>query len=756
MALPVEPERGMHREQVSPVVPHRPALRALREVLLPEDHRELELPSVADLTACATSLARGVRRKALLPVPTNPIELALARRGDEVLVSCYGTDSAPVVHVWNRRVALSRLLEACAHAAMESARFDPDPNGRRLAVRLAERALAVDASLAPAPEGRDVLCRGGCLQSVAGAPLAFGFAASIGEGGEPTADRSLRADIHAMLFDGVLWGFVRGRRIVLARGPILLAVQRMVHAVRAMVDAWEMGRPAHVRLRAGGLTIAMRLDRHGHVSLTFATADGDEVTAAAMDVPTAGLPVLALASELLRALVTTDRSQSRNLRVRALRTEVRDLRRSVRIRRRVLGFENRDPDHLRSASVAWAREGSRTGSARSVTAHGGALRFSERWRFEVDGLSPDAVFLCGDRIVICTPHHTAALGRDQGELLWAREGSGMRGAMAGQVLLRASPDGHVELCDPTDGEPFAHARIALRGTAPLEAWWVHGPSVPPLAILAETPRRLVAVDLRTGELRWRFVSPSEGAVRMRRAGRVLITTGGSAITALDVASGEVVWRHGEAAAFHTRAAICGDVVISASGQPGEAGVLCGIDLYSGKLRWRRAIDEAPASDPLPAGRAALLAVGGALASVDAASGNPRWSEPDPGIARGASALVIDDDLVINTPEGNALALGLDEGRVRWEQALAGPAPDEMPRRLEPVLRGGALFLPSQAVHVLRPSDGAPLADPLAADLVPDLLRLDERGWAYVAEESGPLAAFAPAPKLTLITGGSRR
>jgi hypothetical protein len=34
--------------------------------------------------------------------------------------------------------------------------------------------------------------------------------------------------------------------------------------------------------------------------------------------------------------------------------------------------------------------------------------------------------------------------------------------------------------------------------------------------------------------------------------------------------------------------------------------------------------------------------------------------------------------------------------------------------------------------------------------VPDLVRVDERGWVYVAEESGHLAAYAPAPQLTLV------
>ena len=32
--------------------------------------------------------------------------------------------------------------------------------------------------------------------------------------------------------------------------------------------------------------------------------------------------------------------------------------------------------------------------------------------------------------------------------------------------------------------------------------------------------------------------------------------------------------------------------------------------------------------------------------------------------------------------------------------------------------------------------------------------VDERGWVYVAEESGHVAAYAPAPQLRMIRGGA--
>jgi hypothetical protein len=67
-----------------------------------------------------------------------------------------------------------------------------------------------------------------------------------------------------------------------------------------------------------------------------------------------------------------------------------------------------------------------------------------------------------------------------------------------------------------------------------------------------------------------------------------------------------------------------------------------------------------------------------------------------------------------------------------------------------VLRHGALFIPSAHVHILRPTDGAELTTDTGCDLVPDLLRVDERAWFYVAEESGHVRAYASAPQLSLV------
>lgn len=749
-----EVPRNVRRTSLLPPEAHQPVL----DLLVGEDGEDLEgdaleIPPLAELTAAVTSLARGHRRKALLPLGGTPTELALVRRGDDLLVSHYETGGAPEIHVLDRQVDLREVLNVCARATLESARYETDPTARQVAVRVAERAMRSTLSedlgtLHP------TLRRGGAIEAPGEeTPLAFGFHARIFPGTAPAPDTSARADVHALLFDGELWAWVRGHHVPLVRGPIMLAVQRMVETVRTVVEAAASGRPVNVRHGAGGFQYGVRLDASGRASMSLGTGD-DAVAASALDVAQVTLPVLRLTSDLLRALVAVDRGQSRNLRVRSLREEVRGLRRAVRQRDTSQGFENDDTDRLRIAAALTDNELTPSPASRAPVP---SLRFGERWRIAIDGLDASSTFFCGDRMVLATPRHMVAVDRDRGEVIWAREGNGGTTLMAGRVLLRLSPEGDVELCDVEDGESYAVARIAPRVSGPACGLLTSGGALPPVAVLAEAAHRLVGLDLRTGEPRWRFTSRSGGSFRLERSGRVLLVTcGDGAVHALDVVTGEDLWRFSERVRFAQAPTVCGETVVAVAGEPNsQRGAAFGIDLFSGRNLWRTELGAGVTAPPVSAGRMALVATNDTLVhALDAATGELRWKAPDPGLGAGAAALVVDEMLVTNAPAGELRCTELASGSTRWSRTLADPVADDVPRRLEPVLRGGALFVPAASVHVVRPTDGTDLAAHMPCDLVPDLLRVDERGWVYVAEESGHVAAYAPVAHLRLVRGGA--
>jgi outer membrane protein assembly factor BamB len=714
---------------------------------------DVDIPALSELTAAMTSLAIGSKRKSLLPLVTTAVEYALVRRGDSVLVSCYGTASAPVVYQLDRKVPLRRLLDTCAQAMIDEASLERDPTSRQIAMRVAERALG--AKIAPDPDGRitPMNQRGGELDSPGeDVPLAFGYEAAIFPSSSASQGRSSRADVHALLFEGHLWGFVRGRKLSLVRGPILLAAHRMVVAVRTLIDSWESTRPTHVRLRAGDFQIAMRKSSHQLVSVELSASGRGDLTATSLTIAEAALPILKLASDLLRSLVAADRGQSRNLRVRALREEVRALRREIRSRRSADSFVNLDPDRLRMHHPGDSEPAPSNDKLPS-------LLFDERWRICLEGLDANSVFMCGDRLVIATQTHVVAVSRDDGEILWARPGQASTTLMAGSVMIRLSAEGDVELCSVDDGEPYCTTQISPRIGGPPVGLMAGGGKIPPVAIVTEGSHRLVAIDVRTGEPRWRFASRSGGEFRLKKVGRVLLVTcGEDAIHALDIATGEDVWRFAERGCFQFKPLVSRETVVTAAVRGPREGTLFAVDLFSGAPKWRAELGGPPTSDPLAAGGTVLVSRAGEEASLSAhclESGEVRWETRDPGLGIGGSGLAVDDAWIVNAPFGQVSALDVQTGDVRWTANLADALADEIPRRLEPVLRGGALFVPASSVHVVRPADGQKLSASLPCELVPDLMRVDERGWVYVAEESGYLAAYAPKPMLTLIKGGTR-
>lgn len=727
-------------------------LSALRSILLGDLKAPDEIPSLPDLIAGVSALADASRGRVTIALGQAPAEFTFVREGEHVRIDCYTTESTPEVLQRGRRVRLMTLLHGCAAAGISAGQASLGTTMGRAMLTLAQGLWNVSVAPERARKAA-VTCHGGSLEGPGDdVALAFGFRAQIAPPTGQARGSYGFSDVHALLFEGELWAFARTRRVVLCRGPILPAAQRMTDAVRGLIDAWRSDRDLNIRLRGGDVTTAIRLTG-GQVDLQVSGVDGT-VVLRRLQVREVALPILRLTADILRRLVQVDRAQSQNLRVAALRQEVRELRRLVRRSERDDGFENQHPDRLRLASSA-PLEVPEEPHSTTPSGQPGRLRYVERWSAEIDGLDASSVFPCGDQLVVANPKMTFALSRTDGRVLWSQASQRASMLLVGKVLLRLHASGQLDLLDVTTGSQFAGCRIAPRTATP-RAYFAGGGGLPPVAVLTEGNRRLVAVDLRTGELRWRFRGRGGGGLQVRRAGRVLLVTcGDGSIEALDVATGEVVWRYCDRARFCLTPTVVDEVVCATAGEPGGgAGGLVGIDLYSGRRLWQQRLPSAPSAPPVATTAAAIVPFGGArqarIAAISPQSGEKLWVCQDPGLDHGGCALEVDGGLIVNTPRGRVMALDLDSGDCRWSQSLSNPLTDDVPRRLMPRLRHGVLFTPSARVHVLRPTDGKELAQNIPCDLVPDFLEVDAHGFMFVGEESGHLRAYATAPHLSLV------
>lgn len=749
-----------------------------------------------DLAYSLAELARGARTRAttrLEPVGS-PWELGLERCGDELVVTVFRGGPSPEVAVFERRLpfarAAARVLSSLAELAPEplpSNDAEPDavtplapfvsplfdvPRPRRLApvaeprfvaplrgeaeaCAHAELAAALDSALAPSP----VTTVPVSIEAPADAP--FSIAAELTlrvASGAARADAVARSDLFALLFRGRvrITAFEAEREI---DGVFVFPfVEQLVSLAADAVDAWAQGRGLHRRFEATGMLAGLRLTPAGVVSLTVGKARSplsertESWTFPGIDVVALAEGVLTFGRAVLRAVVRRDRAQSQNLRLAALRTSLRELDEHLREAREDGAMVNATPNAYRAFAIAPVPkpEPDAFGHAR--------LRFAAKWLAEVPALDLRSTFLCGDALVLGSATQTTVLHRATGEIVWQRELPRAVSVPTPAGLARLGSDGSVTLHDLATGDAVYQVRLAPRvGTAASGAV-VSGPGLPRLFLVSEGKNHLCAIDLDAGEVRWRYAARRGHSFRLRRAGRlVVVASGDAALVALDVVTGELVWRYCDRLGFAGHVAFDRDALFVVAGH-GGAGVRGGsrlhhLDPWSGAGRWRRELPArmVPTGAPLLTPHAVILASrergGTTLAAFDRATGEPLWERP--ASLAPASCLVVDDLVVLNGEDGVLVAVDAGTGALRYRHVFAGEADGDRPRRLEPVLRSGALFVPQKDVHVVRPRDGA-LLGTVAADLVPDLLRVDEKCNVYVAEESGHVAAFGAAPRLALV------
>lgn len=715
-----------------------------------------------DLALALSDLAHRPRGKALVRFYDEPWEVCVERRGARAALSVYRTGSEPTVAVYDRPVPWSDIVRGTVKA-LDSLVATPRAEGTlHLELLAAREALLAAHGAAPSthsPPDDDEAPVPVALELDRDAPIAFASEfvlpsrASDTEG-EPSVER---ADLHALLFRGRLRAEIRGRSVDLGEGHPFLFAEGLLDLARSALQAWEAGQTLHVRREAGGVLTGLRVTTGGDLALTLGAGGGPNRavhTFPALGVADVLETALAFGRALVRALLRRDRAQGANLRLSAFRRDLRDAGDALREVCRQDVKVNPSPESYR----AFARQAREEAGARDVGSV--RLRYAARWRALVPGIDLRSTFLCGDRLVVGAARETFALARTSGEVLWRVPTEKATSVVTPAGIARVHGDGGVEVHDFGTGEVTLRARVTPRLGGPPAGAVVNLPGLPRLLILTEGERHLVALDLVRGEARWRFAWGNRGALRLKRAGKLLyFTSGDSALTALDVLTGSVVWRVRDRLRFRTSPTLDKDALYAVAGGVNGAATLHGVDAFSGEARWSRPLFEGRASctvegSPLVAENVVTVVArerhGLRLLAFRKETGEPLWASRTPVAQTGTSWLPVDDLLIGNSPTGEVLALHAETGEVRWRHGQPRVMEADLPRRLEPVLRSGALFVPFSDVTVFRPRDGVPIATIAPSEAIPDLLRVDERCDVYVAEESGHLVSFSAGPRLSLV------
>jgi outer membrane protein assembly factor BamB len=682
-------------------------------------------------------------------------ELGLERDAQDVLLTVYRERPVATVAVWERRVSAEDLRRALL-AAVEDLCRNPALGERKLSplranLVLAQRALQLETTAHRAARRLhqcDVELVGGD-QFRLGAQLLLRCEASS----TSNNTRLESADLHALLAQGTLGFELSNQQLRAGGAQIFLDAEQLVALCHELWTTVEAARPIFRRAGLSSSTITLRWspdsdklelkvrgEERGRERTLFSELPAREFCST----------VAAFALNVGQAFIAADPQQQRNLRLKGLLQQADALLQRAACSDDDETLSNPDPASYRLLPATQRRP------KKGIWEQGGKMRFMPRWVATVPGIDLASTFLCGDRLVIGSNRETACLDRQNGNILWRQRTDRARAVVSPSGLLRIAPNGRLSCLDLATGENRFEVQLMPRPHGGYTGSVVDTPGLPKIFAVTEGDRQVTAIDLPSGRVRWRYTAPRSTALRARRAGKLLLVAGKDpTLVALDIASGEVVWRLRQRLPFTGDLVLDRDSIFAVTGAPGGRCALLHIDAWSGNVLWQTELEERPELGRLPLVTPQVVAIpsrdehGSGIRAYQRSTGALLWQH-GPGLAAPMTVwLTFDDCILANTAAGVLLCLDANTGAARYSQVFARNASGDQPRRLEPVLRSGALFVPQQQVHVVRPRDGE-LLGTLPSDLIPDLIRVDERCDVYVAEESGHVAAFGVAPRLTLI------
>ncbi|MDO9501756.1 PQQ-binding-like beta-propeller repeat protein [Falsiroseomonas sp.] len=233
---------------------------------------------------------------------------------------------------------------------------------------------------------------------------------------------------------------------------------------------------------------------------------------------------------------------------------------------------------------------------------------------------------------------------------------------------------------------------------------------------------VLALSPEDGAVRWRVrtPSPTRGAPTVA-GGRIFVVTLENHLLALSTEDGRRLWTHRAGAASTLplglpAPAVEGEAVVAGFG----TGELAAVRTSDGRLLWSEGLGTIGATSladivgitGLPVidrGRVLAAGMANTTIAVDLRSGRRLWERTFGGGTGVASA----GDWVFSvTRAGEAVAVGREDGRIRWVSELdpspAGGRRGEAARFGPPILAGGFVMIPSsqRELLLLAPGDGS--------------------------------------------------
>jgi outer membrane protein assembly factor BamB len=234
---------------------------------------------------------------------------------------------------------------------------------------------------------------------------------------------------------------------------------------------------------------------------------------------------------------------------------------------------------------------------------------------------------------------------------------------------------------------------------------------------------LLALDAADGRVRWRvrLPAPARGAPTVAD-GRVFVPVTSNQLLALSTEDGRTLWTY-RGATITTMAlglpapAVDGETVVAAFG----TGEIVAVRATDGRVQWGESVGSTAllsladfigvtALPVIADGRLIAVGLANTAIAVDMRSGRRLWERPFGG---GAGVGTAGDWVFAVTRAGEALAIGREDGRIRWVTPLDPPPPPGTRRGPPlllgmPLVGGGRVIIPSSRgeLLLLDPATGA--------------------------------------------------